>query len=94
MSKAALMMRDHASGHGTNTECAWQPRPFKGRSGEKKKKEREQEEAMDDPKGLEEHSLVVNKHQILNGGKKRTQFGGPKERKARKVPSKGNDGFQ
>ena len=59
----------------------------------KRKKEREKVRAKDDPEGPEEHSLVMNKHKILNGGKKRTQFGGPKEGKARKALSEGNDGF-
>ena len=50
--------------------------------------EREKEKAKDDPKGPEQHSLVMNKCKILNGGKKKTQFGGPKERKARRACQK------
>ena len=52
------------------------------------KKERQEAEAKDDPKEPEEHSLVMNKRKTLNGRKKKTQFGGPKERKARRVCQK------
>ena len=59
-----------------DTECVWQSRPFR----RKEEEEREKENAKDDPKGPEEHCLVMNKRKILNGGKKKTQFGGPKEK--------------
>ena len=58
---------------------------IQGPPSEKGEKEREKEKAEDDPNGPEEHSLVMSKRKILNGGKKRTQFGGPKERKARRA---------
>ena len=51
-------------------------------------KERGREKARDDPKALEEHSLVMSKRKILNGGKKSTEFGGPNERKATKACQK------
>ena len=57
-----------------------------GPPGERKKSEKEK--AKDDPKGPEEHSLVMSNRKIPNGGKKRTQFGGPKERKARRACQK------
>ena len=47
-----------------------------------------------DLKDLEEHSLAKNKHRAQNGGQKKIVLGGPKEREARKVFSKGNEGFQ
>ena len=61
----------------------WAAQPFKGRQVRRRKGKKEK--AKDDPKGLEEHSLVMNKRKILNGGKKKTRFGGPKERKARRA---------
>ena len=36
----------------------------------------------------------MNRYKIPHGGQKRTLLGGPRERKARKGLSKGNDGFQ
>ena len=47
-----------------------------------------------DLKEPEEHSLVKNKHRNQNGGQKKIVLGGPKEREASKVFSKGNEGFQ
>ena len=47
-----------------------------------------------DLKEPEEHSLVKNKHRTQNGGQKKIVLGGLKEREARKVFSKGNEGFQ
>ena len=61
-----------------DTECAWASRPFKCRQVKRRKGK-----GRDDPEGLDEHSLVMSKRKILNGGKKRSEFGGPKERKAR-----------
>ena len=61
-----------------DTGCAWQSIPFKGRH-VKRRKGKGKEKAKDDPKGPEEHSLVINKCKILSGGKKRTQFGGPEK---------------
>ena len=58
-----------------DTECARQSRPFKGRQVRRRKRKR----PRTIQKGPEEHSLVMDKRKILNGGKKRTQFGGPKE---------------
>ena len=57
---------------------------IEGPPGEKKKREGK-EKAEDDPKGPEEHSLVMNRYKIPNGGQKRTLLGGPKERKARQA---------
>ena len=62
-------------------------RPFEGRQ-VKRRKGKVKEKAEDDPKGPEEHSLVMSKRKIPNGGKKRTKFGGQKERKARRVCQK------
>ena len=61
--------------------------PFKGRQ-LKKEKEREKEKTKDAPKGPEEHSLVMDKLKVLNGGKKKTQFRGPMERQARRACQK------
>ena len=36
---------------------------------------------------------MINKCKVLNGGKKKTQFGGSKGKKGKKGLSKGNDGF-
>ena len=82
------MTRDHDSGHGDDTECAWQVQTIQGAARWKEEKEREKEKARDDPTGSEEHSLVMNKREILNGGKKKTQPSGPKERKARSACQK------
>ena len=71
--QGSLTMRDHVSGPGTTLSVPGSPDQSRP-PGEKKKKEREKEKARDDPKGPEEHSLVMNKHKILNGGKKGTQF--------------------
>ena len=57
------------------------------------KKEREKEKAQDNPEGPQRAFCGVIKRKILNGGKKKTQFGVPKERKARRACRKGNDGF-
>ena len=59
------------------------PDRLKAPSDEKKRKAKEK--AKVDGKGPEEHSLVKNKHRILNGGQKRTLLGGPEEREARKA---------
>ena len=59
---------------------------IQGPPGEKKKRKGRKVKAKEDTKGPEEHSL--NKRRTLNGGKKRTQFGGPKERKARRACQK------
>ena len=45
-----------------DTDCAWQPRPFKGRQ---VRRRREKEKVEDDPKGLEEHSLAMERYKIL-----------------------------
>ena len=71
-----------------DTECAWQSRPLKGRQVKKKKRKGKRKKAKYDPEGPEEHSLVMHKRKIPNGGKKRTEFGGPKERKGKKSLSK------
>ena len=52
------------------------------------KKGREKEKAKDDPKGPEEFSLAMSERKIPNGGKKRTHFGGPREREARRAHQK------
>ena len=59
-----------------------------GPPGEKKNRKGKRKRQRTIQKGPEEHSLVMNKLKILNGGKKRTQFGGPKERKARRACQK------
>ena len=41
-----------------------------------------------DSKEQEGHSLVKNKHRILNCSRKKIVLGGPREREARKVPRK------
>ena len=71
-----------------DTECAWQSRQFKGRQVKRRRGKGKGKKAKDDPKGPEEHALVMNKRKISNGGKKKTQFGGPKERKARRACQK------
>ena len=38
-----------------------------------------------DSKEPEQHTLVKNKRWMLNDGQKKTVFGGPKEKEARKV---------
>ena len=54
------MMRHHVSGHGTTLSVP----PDRSRAARRKeKREREKEKAEDDPKGLEEHSVVMNKRQ-------------------------------
>ena len=63
------MMRDHVSGNGTTLSVPG----IQMSPGEKEKVE-------DDLKRPEEHSLVMTKRKILNGGKKSTKFGGPKDR--------------
>ena len=73
-------MKDHVSGHGTTLSVPGSP----DHSRAARRKE-EKEKAEDDPKGPEEHSLMMSKRKIPNAGKKRTQFGGPKERKARRA---------
>ena len=52
-------MKDHVLGHGTTLSVLGTPKPFKGR--QMKRRKREKEKAEDDPKGPEEHSLVVGK---------------------------------
>ena len=54
---------------------------------------KEKERATVDSKELDEHSLVNNKHTILNGGQKKILLGGPKE-KGKKGFSNCNEGFQ
>ena len=77
-----------------DNEKTWQSRPFKGRPGEEKKRKNAKEKVKGDPKGPEEHSPVMNKHKILNGGQRRTLLGGPKERKARKACQKATMAFR
>ena len=43
---------------------------------------------------VKQHSSAKNQHRILNGGRKKTVFGGPRDKKSRKGSSKGNEGFQ
>ena len=81
------MMRDHDSGHGTTLSVTGSPDHSRAARWTEEK-EREKEKAKDDPTGSEEHSLVMNKREILNGGKKKTQPGGLKERKARRACQK------
>ena len=52
------------------------------------------EKVKEDPKGSEEYFLTMNKHNILNGGQKRTLLGGQKERKARKACQKALKAFR
>ena len=80
--KAALIMRDHVSGHGTTLSVPRSPDHSRAARWKEEKK-REKEKARNDPKGPEEHSLAMNRYKIPNGGQKRTLPGGPKERKAR-----------
>ena len=46
---------------------------------------KEKVKAKVDPKELVEHTLVKNKHTAMNGGQKKTVFGGPRVKEARKV---------
>ena len=75
------------SGRGTTLSVFGSPDHSRAARCEEEK-EREKDKAKDDPQGPEEHSLVMNNRKILNGGKKRTQFGGPRERKARRACQK------
>ena len=46
-----------------------------------------------DPKELVTHTLVKNKHKTIIGGQKKTVFGGPRVRKARKAFRKERTNF-
>ena len=81
------MIEDHVTGHGTLLSVL-AVQTIQRPPSEKEEKEREKEKAKDDPKGPEEHSLVMSKRKVPNGGKKTTQFGGPRERKARRACQK------
>ena len=50
----------------------------------REEEEREKEKAKDDPRGLDEHSLSMNKYKIQNGRQK-SVLGGPKDRNVRKA---------
>ena len=63
-----------------DTECASVVQTSQGRQVKRRKGKGNRKRQGTIQKGPEEHSLVMNKHKILNGGKKGTQFGGPKER--------------
>ena len=87
------MIKNRVFGHGTSTSILGSPDRLKAaKRGEEVAKEKEQ--AKVDLKEPEEHSLVKNKHRTLDGGQKKIVLGGPKEREARKVSSKGDEGFQ
>ena len=81
------------SGHGTTLSVLGSPDHSRAARVKRRKRKGQKEKAKDDPKGLEERSLVMNKRKILIGGKKRTQLGGPKESKARRACQNGNDGY-
>ena len=57
-------------------------------------KKRVKEQAADDPKGLEEHSLAMIRYKIQKDGQKRTFAWWSKGKKGKKGLSKGNDGLQ
>ena len=80
------MMRGYVSGHETTLSVPCSPDHSRA-ARRKEEKEREKEKAKDDPKGPDEHSLMMDKRKILNG-KKRTSFGAPKEREARRACQK------
>ena len=87
------MMKNRVFGHGTSTSILGSPDRLKAaKRGEQVAKEKAQ--AKVDLKEPEEHSLVKHKHRTLKGGQKKIVLGGPKEREARKVSSKGDEGFQ
>ena len=67
-------------GHGTTLSVLGSPDHSRARLVKRREEnERAKEKAKDDPKGPEEHSLVMGKRKIPNGGKKRTQCGGPRK---------------
>ena len=55
---------------------------------EEEAKEKAKEKANEDSKDKEEHSLVKNKHVILNGSLQKMVLGGPKEDEAKRVDRK------
>ena len=52
------------------------------------REEEAKEKANEDSKDKEEHSLVKNKHVILNGSLQKMVLGGPKEDEAKRVDRK------
>ena len=51
----------------------------------KEEEVKEKAKAKVDSRALVRHTLVKKKHEILNGGQKKTVFGGPRAKKARKA---------
>ena len=68
------------SGHGSTMGMPGSP--VHGSPGEEKVKAKEKVKV--DSKGPKQHSVVKNRHRILNGGQMKTLLGGAKERRARK----------
>ena len=60
----------------------------------KRREEQAKEWTKGDPKGPEEHSLVKNKHMILNCGQKKTLLNGPMEGKARRAGQRATMAFR
>ena len=61
---------------------------IQGPPGEKKRRKKKRKRQRTILKGLEEHSVEMNRYKIPNGGQKRSLLGGPKERQARKACQK------
>ena len=78
------MMKDRVFGHGTTMSMLGSPDSFRIAKS-KKERVKEKVKAIVDSKEQEEHAFVKNKHKTLNGGQKKTVFGGPRVRKARKA---------
>ena len=79
-----LMMKGRVFWTWDANAYASQSQKFKDRE-MRREKEKEEEKAKVDSKEQEEHSLVKNKHRILNCSQKKIVLGGPREREARKV---------
>ena len=87
VSKAALMMNDHGSGHGPTLSVLGSPDHSRAARW-KEEKEMEKESTKENPKEAEEPSSAMNNHKILVCGQKRISLGGPKDAKARKACQK------
>ena len=92
VSKVTLMMKDRVFGHGTTTSLAVQK--VSGSPSYEKKKVNEKALAQVDSKELVRDTLVKNKHEILNGGRKKVVLGGQREKEARKVLRKVKKAFR
>ena len=80
VSKVTLMMKDRALDMGRRRICL-AARKVPGSPVEKEEKGKEKENAKEDSKWKEEHSLVKNEHRILNGSQKMTVLGGQEDKK-------------